>query len=134
MKDIRKAEGHGQSECRRCKELGIWSLTWTSFLYTLDGHDGYYCWEHARELQNSDENLQKTCKTFTKEDFLHFWKDSSREAILNQYYYDYMFLLKLKEDIEKAIEFIDEWSLELDHVPLQEILKEILGGNNEENN
>ena len=40
----------------------------------------------------------------TKEEFNNIWKDTSREGILNQFYYDYMYMKKLKEDINKAIE------------------------------
>lgn len=42
----------------------------------------------------------------TKEDFYKVWKDSSREDILNQYYYDYKCLRKWGDDINKAITFI----------------------------
>lgn len=47
----------------------------------------------------------------TKEEFNKVWKDTSREGILNQFYYDYMYMQKLKEDINKAIEYIDEMCL-----------------------
>lgn len=40
----------------------------------------------------------------TKEEFNSIWKDTSREGILNQFYYDYMYMKKLKENINKAIE------------------------------
>lgn len=40
----------------------------------------------------------------TKEEFNNIWKETSRENILNQFYYDYMYMKKLKEDINKAIE------------------------------
>ena len=43
MIHIRKAEGNGQSECTRCKEMGKYSLTWTSFLYEILGMKGLYC-------------------------------------------------------------------------------------------
>lgn len=46
-----------------------------------------------------------------KEEFNNIWKDTSREGILNQFYYDYMYMQKLKEDINKAIEYIDEMCL-----------------------
>lgn len=42
-----------------------------------------------------------------KEDFKKIWKDSTKEEILNQYYYDYKYQRKLAEDIMKAIEYID---------------------------
>jgi len=42
----------------------------------------------------------------TKENFCKVWKDSTREEILNQYYYDYT---ELKETIDKALECIKEY-------------------------
>jgi len=39
----------------------------------------------------------------TKEDFNKVWKDSTKEEILNQYYYDYT---ELNETIDKAIEYL----------------------------
>lgn len=47
---IAKATGNGQSECRRCKEQGKWSLTWTCMLYTIEGKDGFYCWDCAKKI------------------------------------------------------------------------------------
>lgn len=47
----------------------------------------------------------------TKEEFNKVWKDTSREGILNQFYYDYMYMQKLKEDINKAIKYIDDMCL-----------------------
>ena len=64
---IVKAEGHGQSECRRCKELGKWSLTWTSFLYKVEGLEGYYCWEHAQEMLKNN-GVQLTIYDYLEED------------------------------------------------------------------
>ena len=50
----------------------------------------------------------------SKEDFIKVWKDSSRESILNQYYYDYKTLREqydiwneLKEDISYILEMIE---------------------------
>lgn len=43
----------------------------------------------------------------SKEDFLKVWKDSSREDILNQYYYDYKFTRELCDKVNKAIEKIE---------------------------
>ena len=48
----------------------------------------------------------------TKEEFNNIWKDTSRENILNQFYYDYMYMKKLKEDINKAIEYIEGHTLD----------------------
>ena len=40
----------------------------------------------------------------SKEDFIYVWRDSSREDILNQYYYDRKDLM---DTIDKAIEYIE---------------------------
>lgn len=45
----------------------------------------------------------------TKEEFNKVWKDTSREGILNQFYYDYKYMQKLKEDINKVLEDIKEY-------------------------
>lgn len=45
----------------------------------------------------------------SKEDFLKVWKDSSREDILNQYYYDYTFTRELCDKVNKAIEYIEKF-------------------------
>ena len=48
-----RAIGYGQSECYRCKILGKYSLTWTSFLYCIknDNYEHLYCYECAKELE-----------------------------------------------------------------------------------
>lgn len=46
-----KATGEGQAECPKCRELRKWSRTWVCFLYEVEGHKGYYCKEHAEELE-----------------------------------------------------------------------------------
>lgn len=43
----------GQAECKRCSELGKHSCTWMCFLYTVEGQDGYYCREHAEEVEKN---------------------------------------------------------------------------------
>lgn len=47
-------------------------------------------------------------KDYTKEEFAWVWKDSSREAILNQFYYEHKELRDYIERNEKAIEFIKQ--------------------------
>lgn len=41
----------------------------------------------------------------SKEDFNKVWKDSTREEILNQYYYDYIELRKVYSIIKEAGEY-----------------------------
>lgn len=70
----------------------------------------------------------------TKEDFYKVWKDSTKEEILNQYYYDYT---ELKETIDKAIEYIklvmetpDKeglYSIDLSEDEVKEVLKILKG-------
>ena len=52
---MKRATGNGQSECKKCKELGIYSRTWTSFLYEVPGYEGLYCYGHAEELEQEQE-------------------------------------------------------------------------------
>lgn len=47
-------------------------------------------------------------ETISKEDFNKVWKDSTREAILNQYYYDYMELQKVYSIIKEVREQINK--------------------------
>lgn len=68
----------------------------------------------------------------TKEQFNQFWKDSKRKNILNQYYYDYMYMQKLKEDINKAIEFVSKVNGVMGERH-KIILLEILKGDEEDN-
>lgn len=71
----------------------------------------------------------------TKEEFNNIWKDTSREGILNQFYYDYMYMKKLKEDINKAIEIIESYNLgKYDYsIPpggISDLLETLIGGEN----
>ena len=50
---MKKCEGHGQSSCFNCTKNGKWSLTWTSFLYHIDNDEHMYCYECAKELEQS---------------------------------------------------------------------------------
>lgn len=56
---IKPAEGHGQSECKRCKEKGKWSLTWTSFLYKIRGEEGLYCYDCIKEIDEERNTYYK---------------------------------------------------------------------------
>lgn len=71
----------------------------------------------------------------SKEEFNKVWKDTSREGILNQFYYDYMYMQKLKEDINKAIEYIKQNTIYNEEFPMLpkdiEELLEILRGKDE---
>ena len=41
-----------------------------------------------------------------KEQFIHVWRGSSREDILNQYYYDYEFTRDLCEEVTKLVDYL----------------------------
>ena len=54
---ITQAKGEGQSQCRRCKELGKWNVQWCCFMYEIEGHEGHYCRECMKEIkQQESEN------------------------------------------------------------------------------
>lgn len=55
------AQGHGQSECYKCKQEGRYSLTWTSFLYRIknDNFKHLYCYECAKKLEKGESNGNK---------------------------------------------------------------------------
>ena len=49
----------------------------------------------------------------SKEDFKKVWKDSSRESILNQFYYEHYELFRIKKEVREYImsELITEWDI-----------------------
>ena len=47
----------------------------------------------------------------TKEEFNWFWKDTTKEGVLNQFYYEHIQLREEIEKINKAIEYIENNSL-----------------------
>lgn len=49
----RATDKEGQGGCKRCRELGKYSRTWMCFLYTVERQDGYYCKEHAEEVEKN---------------------------------------------------------------------------------
>ena len=49
----RVTDKEGQGGCKRCSELGKYSRTWMCFLYTVEGQEGYYCKEHAEEVEKN---------------------------------------------------------------------------------
>lgn len=52
-----QAKGYGQSECFSCKQKGIYSLNWTSFLYKIkkDNFTHLYCYECAKQLESEEK-------------------------------------------------------------------------------
>ena len=49
---MKKCSGEGQGSCKKCEEKGIWNRMWMCFLYTVEGQEGTYCYECAKELEN----------------------------------------------------------------------------------
>lgn len=43
-------EGEGQGSCKRCVDKGIWNRMWMSFLYKIEGLEGYYCAKCVDEI------------------------------------------------------------------------------------
>ena len=51
---ITQAKGEGQSQCRRCKELGKWNVQWCCFMYEIEGKEGHYCRECMEEIKKEN--------------------------------------------------------------------------------
>ena len=43
---MKKCMGEGQGTCRKCKQIN-----WMCFLYKVEGLEGSYCYECAKELE-----------------------------------------------------------------------------------
>lgn len=72
MNDLKKVkvaccEGEGQGSCKRCVDKGIWNRMWMSFLYKIEGFEGYYCWNCVKEIlaeQNAEIIIEKERKKY----------------------------------------------------------------------
>lgn len=53
---MKKCEGNGQGSCKRCEEKGIWNRIWMCFLYKIEGKEGCYCYECAKEIESEIKN------------------------------------------------------------------------------
>lgn len=67
-----KAVENGQSECKRCKEKGKYSLTWASFLYKIYNEEGFYCFDCIKEIEKErqvdyKQRIDKAIKCYLKE-------------------------------------------------------------------
>ena len=58
MEIRRLTEKNGQSQCFRCKELGIWHVEWTSFMYKIEGCPGHYCWACAHDIEARERKVK----------------------------------------------------------------------------
>lgn len=75
----------------------------------------------------------------SKEEFKKMWKNSTKDEILNQYYYDYQYQRKLANDINKAIDYIKQYGnlyclkhTQFKYYNQYKVLLEILKGGEEE--
>lgn len=58
---ITKRNGHGQTECRGCKDKGKFALTWDSWLYNFNNEP--YCFECLMEkLEELQQRIDKAIK------------------------------------------------------------------------
>ena len=57
---LRMSNGEGQSSCRRCMERGIEYRDWDSMMYTVDYHEGVYCWNCAKEIGRNEQKADWT--------------------------------------------------------------------------
>lgn len=56
MIKITQCKGEGQGSCKRCNGKGIWNVNWMCFLYKIEGFEGCYCRECAKEIMREEEN------------------------------------------------------------------------------
>lgn len=47
---ITKAAGNGLSMCKRCQDNARWAVSWTSFLYRIEGMEHLYCYKCVQEI------------------------------------------------------------------------------------
>lgn len=55
MNDLKKSKsymlrGRRSGSCKRCVDKGIWNRMWMSFLYKIEGLEGYYCAKCVDEI------------------------------------------------------------------------------------
>lgn len=65
---ITKRNGHGQTECRGCKDKGKFALNWDSFLYNFDNEP--YCldclMEKLEQFKQENEILKRKVKNLKR--------------------------------------------------------------------
>ena len=47
---IKPAIGNGLSMCKRCQNNNRWAVSWTSFLYRIEGMEYLYCRKCVQEI------------------------------------------------------------------------------------
>lgn len=63
---MKQCTGEGLGYCKRCDDNGIWNRTWMCFLYKVEGHDGCYCMECAKELEKEKGLHSEGNRIFSK--------------------------------------------------------------------
>ena len=58
--NVKQAVGNGQTQCRGCKDKGIWNVQWTDFLFRIDGLEGCYCRKCVNEIQAKEQTRKYT--------------------------------------------------------------------------
>lgn len=56
-----QCKGNGTGSCKRCLDNGKWNCFWMSWLYKIDGYDGYYCWDCLGAIVNELEKKKNGC-------------------------------------------------------------------------
>lgn len=97
---ITKRNGHGQTECRGCKNKGKYALNWDCFLYNFDNEP--YCFdclmEKLEQLQQENQELkEQNKKEFA--DYIKFKKEQYDEYLekINK-------LIKENQELKKQLE------------------------------
>ena len=50
-----QCKGEGAGSCKRCEDMGKWNRNWMCFLYNVEGMEGCYCYNCAKELEGDND-------------------------------------------------------------------------------
>lgn len=129
---ITKRNGHGQTECRGCKNKGKYALNWDCFLYNFDNEP--YCFdclmEKLEQLQQENQELKKQVDEYKKQlkpnyyvkglegTLKEYQQEMNKVTIQQQEFINYL------EDEIKELQKIKE--TELDYDFLQDVITQLL--------
>lgn len=51
---VTPCEGEGQGSCKRCSDKGKWNRMWMWSLCKIEGREGCYCFNCAKEILKED--------------------------------------------------------------------------------
>ncbi len=54
-----QCKGEGQGSCKSCSDKGKWNRNWMCFLYEIQGIDGCYCYQCAKEMEEQNANTTR---------------------------------------------------------------------------